>query len=200
MAEKLNIKELTPESYGQFLIYTLKTTRSYGGRKVEKYRVAILDANTKTKLIDFVPGGNEGVSEYDGTMTKEKVIVAMKKYIDHYFKNYSSDSFAIKVGDIFEASWGYDQTQYEFVKVLAVGSSGTTVKVADVKQKTVEREISFMTDMVAPTHEVKPGTERIFKVDSWNGEIALRGKDKFDSVHTWSRVKPGQTFRVSHYA
>ena len=34
---------------------------------------------------------------------------------------------SVKVGDIFYDSWGYDQTNIDFVKVIRVSSSGKTV-------------------------------------------------------------------------
>lgn len=197
MAEKFNIKELTPERYGQFLIYTLKTTRRYGRYNKDVYRVAIVDANSKKKLEDFVPGGNEGVSDYDAPITKETVIVAMKKYIDSHFKNYSSNEFMPKVGDVFYTSWGYDQTNHNFVRVTEVGSS--TVKVREIEAKESE-EIGFMNNHAVYTHKYI-GAERLFKIDAFYGELTLRGRlNEGGQVHTWHKVKPGQTFLNSHYA
>lgn len=42
----------------------------------------------------------------------------------------------VKVGDFFSSSWGYDQTNIDFYKVVEVSKSGATVKVQEWSQTT----------------------------------------------------------------
>ena len=67
---------------------------------------------------------------------------------------------SIKVGDIFEGSWGYDQTNIEFYQV--VEKKGVTCKIQKIGQKVVEETQGC--DYVRPNPEVKcgkPVTKRI---------------------------------------
>lgn len=43
----------------------------------------------------------------------------------------------VKVGDFFECSWGYDQTNVDFYEVLSITPSGKSVKVRRVQTSTV---------------------------------------------------------------
>ncbi|MGD0652262.1 MAG: hypothetical protein ABSA97_14190 [Verrucomicrobiia bacterium] len=54
----------------------------------------------------------------------------------------------VKVGDIFEHSWGYDQTNIEYFEVVAVGNK--TVKVRQIAAKAVEGTQGFMSQTVRP--------------------------------------------------
>ena len=67
---------------------------------------------------------------------------------------------SIKVGDIFEGSWGYDQTNIEFYQV--VEKKRVTCKIQKIGQKVVEETQGC--DYVRPNPEVKcgkPVTKRI---------------------------------------
>lgn len=194
MAETFNIKELTPEKYKDFLIYTLKTTRSYGGRKREAYRVAIVDANNGRKLEDFVPGGNEGVSDYYAPITKETVVVAMKKYIDDNFKNYSPEIFGVKENQIFYNSYGYDQTNYDFVQVIKVNPGAKTVVVRKIGKKEYA-ESGFMTNEVTPLKNNFIGEPKLFKVSAFRGKLTLQGEGT-----SWWNANEKEKFSETHYA
>jgi len=39
----------------------------------------------------------------------------------------------VKVGSIFQCSWGYDQTNVDFYEVLEISKSGKTVKVRQIR-------------------------------------------------------------------
>lgn len=88
----------------------------------------------------------------------------------------------VKVGDIFSASWGYDQTNVDFYEVLSVSKTGKTAKVVKVNGRIVDEDRNI-------THVVAtPGTG--------NDEQAF-------TVHlrptTW-RGQPDWYFRVASYA
>lgn len=49
----------------------------------------------------------------------------------------------LKVGDIFYSSWGYDQTNIDFYKVLEITKSGKSARIQMVGQK-ITRDAGFM--------------------------------------------------------
>lgn len=78
----------------------------------------------------------------------------------------------VRVGDIFYASWGYDQTNIDFVRVDKVSPTGKTVICRMMSQKLVSSGRG--TDRVAPN---KPyGSSFRLKV---TGEERLRGTYPF---------------------
>jgi hypothetical protein len=57
----------------------------------------------------------------------------------------------VRVGDFFEESWGYDQTNVTFYQVVAISASGKTVKLRRVNATVVEaREY---TGLLAPVRD-----------------------------------------------
>lgn len=95
-----------------------------------------------------------------------------KKAYDEASKNI--DMSSVKVGDIFERSWGYDQTNVNFVKVVEVSKTGKSAKVIPIGSKHVESLSSMSGKVVAdPDNEFpnkyddkKPSLYRIKKGSS----------------------------------
>jgi len=58
---------------------------------------------------------------------------------------------AVKVGDIFYTSWGYDQTNVDYYGVIEVSKSGKTVKLREVTAKVVQSDA--YNERVAPSME-----------------------------------------------
>lgn len=102
----------------------------------------------------------------------------------------NKDDF-VKVGDLFYSSWGYDQTNVEFFKIVEISKTGKTCKVVEVAAEPIgnkEENNRNMCDTVIPnpdqvinsnkctvkierSHDKNPYTNKIVKV----GEIQLRG-------------------------
>jgi len=64
----------------------------------------------------------------------------------------------VKVGDLFASSWGYDQTNVEFYKVVGLTKSGKSARVRQIGMISKANEGgSDMSDSVRPdpTHEIK---------------------------------------------
>lgn len=55
----------------------------------------------------------------------------------------------IKVGDIFYSSWGYDQTNIDYYKVVSISPTKKTVKIIRICSKTLENT-GFMSERVVP--------------------------------------------------
>lgn len=81
----------------------------------------------------------------------------------------------LKVGDVFYTSWGYDQTNIDFIKVVKISPTGKTVKAVLIGQK-IDKLHKFMAeDVVAdPDREVSEPFQLKVSVKE-SGEITLHG-------------------------
>lgn len=84
-----------------------------------------------------------------------------------------TNKFGVRVGDIFYASWGYEQTNVDFFQVVAlVGNS--SVRVREVYLPRIdEKPVSGMSaDRVYKvTREILPAVSGVFIKDDVNGDI-----------------------------
>lgn len=55
----------------------------------------------------------------------------------------------IKLGDVFYSSWGYDQTNIDYYKVVSISASGKTCKIVPINSKKLE-DVGFMAERVVP--------------------------------------------------
>ena len=111
----------------------------------------------------------------------------------------------VKPGDLFYASWGYDQTNIDYVKVISVSKSGKTVKAIGVNQKIITGSQGFMSESVEPdsfSEKEEPAVTLVIKTRCMEDEFYLRGSYYYcqGSKHLGSlwRVK-GPNYQ-SHYA
>jgi hypothetical protein len=128
---------------------------------------------------------------------------------------------SVKIGDIFHSSWGYDQTNTEYYKIVEISKTGKTCKVVQVASVSIgdsKKNARAMCESIVPdpntvidsrkqlvkierNHAENPYTKKAVGI----GEMQLRGSvfigtDKASSKHltTLFRVK-GQNYR-SWYA
>tara|TARA_R110002051_G_scaffold47938_1_gene94427 strand:- start:73 stop:675 length:603 start_codon:yes stop_codon:yes gene_type:complete len=73
---------------------------------------------------------------------------------------------AVKVGDIFDTSWGYDQTNVEFYQVVA--KRGQVIEVIEIGQVAVESKPDGC-DYVAPNPERKIGEVMTRRINQYGG-------------------------------
>lgn len=109
-----------------------------------------------------------------------------------------TNKFGVKVGDIFHASWGYDQTNNNFFQVIAlVGES--SVRVREVNPVCINSEAT------GPMAE-----DRVFKTNT-NGELLppshfsvfIKDQEKGDVKRLKSYAADGKSnaqFKISSYA
>lgn len=64
-------------------------------------------------------------------------------------KRFFYDNAHVKVGDVFYCSWGYEQTNIDYYKVIDKIGKGS-VKIAPVENKIVHEQSSKTTDAVVP--------------------------------------------------
>lgn len=58
----------------------------------------------------------------------------------------------IKINDVFYTSWGYDQTNYDYIKVVSINKSGKSVKCVSIGAKHVS-QAGFMAEKIKPDPE-----------------------------------------------
>lgn len=101
----------------------------------------------------------------------------------------------LKVGDIFETSWGYDQTNYEYIVVLSISPSGKTA----ICQRTACETLNN-NEQAPQAYKQKPinkpfGEKFRLKVDRrYNNEISLRGS--YPYLHTGEGSKRFGSFSL----
>lgn len=113
-----------------------------------------------------------------------------------------ANRYGVKVGDIFEASWGYDQTNVDFVQVVAlVGEQ--SVRVRGVYPQMIEETgvSSMSADRTYKiTNEILPARSCVFIKDTERGDLKRLNGDKANGVcikldsFAWAyKVEPGET-------
>lgn len=126
---------------------------------------------------------------------------------------------SVKVGDIFHTSWGYDQTNTEYFKVVSISKTGKTCEVVQIASETVKGSEGFMCESITPLPEVilNDGETCKVKIERstlWHpykkehqqiGKINLRGSVFYASGHAKHlenlyRVDPTKAEYRSWYA
>jgi hypothetical protein len=96
----------------------------------------------------------------------------------------------IAEGSVLECSWGYDQTNIDFFKVLSVKNGWAWI--VPVAQEIVEYQPSYMGEKVMPLEEVVTGPKfrrkigaggEYVKIRSYSGASVWNGKPKMQT-HT----------------
>lgn len=102
----------------------------------------------------------------------------------------------IAIGDTFETSWGYDQTNYEFVVVTRVSSSGKVCWVKESASRIEENRSSPQSDALVPTGAPLNEKEYRMKViqDS-RGKDELIGQAYCHRTMGWLKVEPTEVFQ-----
>lgn len=83
------------------------------------------------------------------------------------------NKWGVKVGDIFEASWGYEQTNVDFFQVVALAGK-TSVRVRAVNPPMIdEKAVSGMSAdrTYKITNEILPAIDSVFIKDNEKGDL-----------------------------
>jgi hypothetical protein len=109
----------------------------------------------------------------------------------------------VQIGDIFYESWGYDQTNIDFLKVVALSPTGKTALCKMMSQKTVDIGEGYapMSEHVIPDKE--HGETFRLRVKEYNGEAELVGSYPYcerDKRLGYFRKWNGKPCYQSHYA
>jgi len=92
------------------------------------------------------------------------------------------DMTKLEIDDIFERSWGYDQTNVNFVKVVKVTKSGKSAYVVPIGSKTVETMSSMSGQVIAdPEYLTRPEEKpRILRARKYSDSLYLGEYHKWD--------------------
>ena len=126
---------------------------------------------------------------------------------------------SVKIGDIFHTSWGYDQTNTEYFKIVSISKTGKTCEVVQIASETVKGSEGFMCESITPLPEIvlndgKSCKVKIERSTSWHpykkerqqiGKINLRGSVFYANGHdkhleNLYRVDPTKSEYRSWYA
>lgn len=110
----------------------------------------------------------------------EKAVKAIKA--SEYEENAKKiDMDKIEVGDILERSWGYDQTNVTFVKVVEVSKTGKSAKIIRIGSKQVEAMSSMSGQVIAdPSYEYPDQTPQLKRVKKYSDSLYLGEYHKWD--------------------
>jgi len=143
------------------------------------------------------------------------------QYMHFCIKKLENENDSAKVGDVFHSSWGYDQTNTEYYKIVSISKTGKTAKVVQVGSVSIGDKKKNARDMcesiVADPENTIDSRKQLVKIERAHtrnpynekavgiGEIQLRGSvfigtDENSSKHlTTLRRVTGQNYR-SWYA
>lgn len=90
------------------------------------------------------------------------------------------DMTKIEVGDIFERSWGYDQTNVNFVKVVEVTKTRKSARVVSIGSKIVENTSSMSGRVIADPENITNSEKRLLRVRKGSNMMYLGEYWKWD--------------------
>lgn len=103
-----------------------------------------------------------------------------EKQIEYEKESAKIDMTKVEKGDIFERSWGYDQTNVNFVKVVSVTKSGKSAYVVPIGSKQVETMSSMSGQVIADPSYVKDVKPIIKRVRKYSDSLYLGEYHKWD--------------------
>jgi len=98
-----------------------------------------------------------------------------------------------KAGDIFVATWGYDQTNANFFQVTNVTTK--SVKVRPIKSKTIDKKDQSMTSHAIPMKNSFDGASKTKRIYLYEGREMFQAGDSMGSAEEWD----GQPVAISWY-
>lgn len=100
----------------------------------------------------------------------------------------------LKHGDLFETSWGYDQTNYDFLMVLELSKTGKTAKCQMVRAARVGA--SGVDDLLKPTCSPYGDKFTMRVRTGYRGGVDLRGSYPFCNTGSMENSRLGSFSRV----
>lgn len=141
--EKLNGIEIYFSVYP--LVGTRNTLKKYGYRWNHKkacwYAKDSMDTQNIANIVcETTLDEYKEIAESEGTVVREISVVAEKKADKPKIKAVEKkNKFGVKVGDVFHMSWGYEQTNNNWFKVVALAGE-QSVRVVEVIPQFIKEE------------------------------------------------------------
>lgn len=183
------LEKLSTEEYSGFIIdfYKKPSPNKYPSDFIH-YIPVIIDKATKREV--------HRSSEF--THTKEDALKRVKSFIDRELSGLDFSQSLVKVGDLFSTSWGYDQTNYDYIIVTAVSPTGKTVKARRTGYS--DEGYSGQSYIQKPVAKAFGETFQL-KVSIYNGKVNLVGSypfghtgEGYKRMGSFHKVKEGETF------
>jgi hypothetical protein len=99
---------------------------------------------------------------------------------------------AVKIGDIFYASWGYDQTNIDFYEVVAVKEKAVVIRKVESKVVREERGADYVAAVPhrfvgPPLTKIpqKAGSSVYLKINDYAHAYPWDGKPKYETAAGW---------------
>ncbi len=182
----------------------MKLTKEFFVPAEFKEKIVKFDGALEVYIVDngpsYVAKGFKGKATKPAFYYDFGTAERMAEYIDKFFADYAemveykANEKAkakaqkaeavknLKVGDIYYSSWGYDQTNVDFYKILEVKKSSAVI--VRVGSKTVLDNGSYTEVVPAPEHEIgEPMLKRMgqygFSMSSFDTATKWNGKPKY---------------------
>lgn len=105
----------------------------------------------------------------------------------------SEEGYRVSAGDIFMASWGYDQTNVDFYLVESVTASGKSCYLRPIGARLVEAH-GPAGERVEPDPETRLGKPSMHRLgSSWEGEPSIKVRGWGVWAHPWHGGSAYQT-------
>jgi len=187
----------------------MKLTREFFVPAEFKEKIVKFDGALEVYIVDngpsYVAKGFKGKAAKPAFYYDFKTAERMAEYIDKFFADYAEmveykanekakakaqkaeAAKNLKVGDIYYSSWGYDQTNIDFYKIVDVkGAKATLVKIA---KSYLDSEFAYE-DKVVPAPNVivgKPMNKIVdqfgnFNIASYAGAYKWNGEPKYQTA------------------
>jgi len=135
----------------------------------------------------------KAIKDYDGQVASKNEYKAKQKEAQEKAVKEGN----IKVGDLYATSWGYDQTNYDYLAVVGLSKSGKTVKCRMTSY--LNMGTNGCCNVQEPIYQPY-GKEFTMRVGSgYQGEVSLRGSypycgDDSKRLDSFSKVREGEQF------
>ena len=186
----------------------MKLTREFFIPAKFEEKIVKFDGAVEVYIIEngpnYVAKGFKGKAAKSAFHYKFRTAERMAEYIDEFFADYAKvleykankkaadklkkieAAAALKVGDIYYSSWGYDQTNIDFYKIVDV--KGTKATLVEIAKKYLEPDSQYE-DKVVPDPDVLVG-EPMNKIVNAYGSFNIAS---YAGAYKWNGQPKSQT-------
>jgi len=186
----------------------MKLTREFFIPAKFEEKIVKFDGAVEVYIIEngpnYVAKGFKGKAAKSAFHYKFRTAERMAEYIDEFFSDYAKvleykankkaadklkkieAAAALKVGDIYYSSWGYDQTNIDFYKIVDV--KGTKATLVEIAKKYLEPDSQYE-DKVVPDPDVLVG-EPMNKIVNAYGSFNIAS---YAGAYKWNGQPKSQT-------
>jgi len=98
-----------------------------------------------------------------------------------------------QTGEIWVATWGYEQTNATFFQIVGITPKG--IKVRKIKSKEISKDNESMTGYAVPVKNAFEGEQKTRRIYLFDGEERFNAGDSYGSAEKWD----GNPVAISWY-